>query len=77
VTRYWHLADELERLIARGTFAKGDRMPSVRSLANQHGVSQGTVLRVYEVLRSRGLIEQRRRSGYYVTAPLSQASVKT
>lgn len=67
MTRYRSLADELAALITGGTLQIGDRVPSVRSLVRQHGVSPATAMRAYEVLESKDLIEARPRSGYYVS----------
>lgn len=44
----------------------GDRIPSVRQLRSQLGVSVSTVLEAYRLLESEGLIEARPQSGYYV-----------
>lgn len=59
-----HIAD----LIARGTLRPGDRIPSVRRLSRQQGVSVATVLQAYLQLENRGLIEARPQSGHYVRA---------
>ena len=67
MTRYRDLADELAALITHGTLQVGDRVPSVRDLVRQHGVSPATAMRAYEVLASKDLIEARPRSGYYVS----------
>lgn len=63
---YESLADNLRGLIEDGTFACGHRLPSVRRLARQEGLSIATVLKAYEVLEGAGLIEARPQSGYYV-----------
>jgi DNA-binding transcriptional MocR family regulator len=67
LTRYRNLADELAALITHGTLQLGDRVPSVRNLVRQYGVSPATAMRAYEVLESKDLIEARPRSGYYVS----------
>ncbi len=72
--RYEALADEVERLIRAGTLRAGERIPSVRSAARQHGVSVTTVLEAYLLLENRGLIEARPKSGFFVRArPREQA----
>lgn len=67
MTRYRKLAEELGQLIEHGTLRAGERVPSVRALCREHGVSPATALRAYEVLEARDLIEARPRSGYYVS----------
>ncbi|BCU75880.1 PLP-dependent aminotransferase family protein [Luteolibacter sp. LG18] len=77
-TRYEMLANRLAELIRGGTFAPGDRMPSVRQSSHEHRVSISTVMEAYRRLEDTGLIEARPRSGYYVKAPvLSEARIPT
>ncbi len=63
---YEELAEELGRLIATGTLRPGDRLPSVRRLSRQRGISVSTVLQAYLLLESRGFVETRPQSGHYV-----------
>ncbi len=68
--RYQEVADRLAELIRRGTYSPGDRIPSVRQMSQQQGVSISTVLQAYLQLENSGLIEARPQSGYYVRARL-------
>lgn len=63
---YQSLADTLQSLIEQGTLRPGYRVPSVRRMALQRDVSISTVLQAYTLLESRGLLEARPQSGYYV-----------
>lgn len=63
---YQRLAGELEAAIASGTLRPGDRLPSVRQLSQQHGVSLSTALQSYRWLENRGRVQARPKSGYYV-----------
>ena len=63
---YEHLADELSRAIDRGALRAGDRLPSVRRLAQERCVSVSTVLEAYVRLENAGLIEVRPKSGHFV-----------
>ncbi len=63
---YEQVADDIARLIEKGTFRPGERVPSVRKLNVKMGVSMSTVLQAYVLLEDRGLIEARPQSGYYV-----------
>lgn len=49
-----------------GQLAAGRRLPSVRQLAEDCGVSRDTVARAYDKLVARGFLEARRGSGFYV-----------
>jgi DNA-binding transcriptional MocR family regulator len=63
---YEHLADELGQAIDRGALRSGDRLPSVRRLAQERSVSVATVLEAYLRLENAGLIEVRPKSGHFV-----------
>ncbi len=67
--RYERFADQLATLMTTGVLAPGDRLPSVRSASQTHGISPSTVFQAYYLLESRGLIEARERSGYFVREP--------
>src|SRR5882762_7035471 len=63
---YAELAASLQSLIEQGTLRPGHRVPSVRRMSLQRGVSIATVLQAYTVLENRGYLEARPQSGYYV-----------
>ncbi len=65
---YEKLADELSDRVNRGLLKAGDRMPSVRRLSEERGVSVATVLAAYVVLEGRGVVETRPKSGHFVRA---------
>lgn len=68
-TLYEQLAESLEQHIRDGHLRPGERLPSVRQACEQAQVSAATVFQAYYLLESRGLIEARPRSGYYVCKP--------
>ncbi|HTH60774.1 MAG TPA: PLP-dependent aminotransferase family protein [Paraburkholderia sp.] len=70
MNRYETLADEIEAAVQRGVFGAGERVLSVRRASRQYGVSIKTVLHAYGLLESRGVIESRPQSGYFVRAQL-------
>jgi DNA-binding transcriptional MocR family regulator len=71
VKLYEKLADEIEEAVRRGVFAPGERIASVRQASQQHGVSIKTVLHAYALLESRGIVETRPQSGYFVRGEAS------
>lgn len=62
------LADSLARQIAEGAYRAGERLPSLRDVAQMHGYSKNTVVAAFEMLVARGLVEPRRGAGYFVLA---------
>lgn len=64
------IAAGISRLITTGDLAAGDRLPTVRELAKELGVSPATVSHAWQTLAGAGLITSRGRSGSFVrTAP--------
>jgi DNA-binding transcriptional MocR family regulator len=63
---YEQFATLLEGQIRAGTFPVGERVPALRESSLQHKLSLSTVLQAYRLLESRGIIEARPQSGYYV-----------
>ena len=63
---YIQVADGLEKMIADEVLRIGDKLPSVRLLSDEYGISMGTAFQAYYHLEGRGLIESRPKSGYYV-----------
>ncbi len=60
------VAQWAEQRIQEQVFRPGMRMPSVRQLATQRGVSRFTVVEAYERLVARGLLLARHGSGFFV-----------
>src|SRR5664279_3681364 len=63
---YLQVAEGLEKMIAEEVLRIGDKLPSVRMLSEDYGISMGTAFQAYYHLEGRGLIESRPKSGYYV-----------
>lgn len=65
---YLSLAEQVQRAIAEGQLAIGERLPTHRQLADQLGISVQTVSRAYEELIRRGLISGETGRGTFVRA---------
>ncbi len=63
---YLQIAELIENNILNLVWAEGERMPSVREFGVQLAVNPATVLRAYDELSSKEVIEQRRGIGYFV-----------
>src|SRR5208337_880492 len=66
MTRVNLIVEQVTSLLRAGTYKKGDRLPSVRQAALEHGVSKNTMAEAYDRLVAEGLLEARVGSGYYV-----------
>jgi DNA-binding transcriptional MocR family regulator len=63
---YLQVAGGLEKMIHDEILKIGDKLPSVRMLSHEYGISMGTAFQAYYHLEGKGLIEARPKSGYYV-----------
>jgi DNA-binding transcriptional MocR family regulator len=64
--KYIEVADRIETLIEKKIFKIGDKLLSVRALSKEQGISLSTAFQAYYLLESKGLVEARPQSGYYV-----------
>lgn len=63
---YLRIAKSIEHQINNEVLKVGDKLLSIRSICREHNVSMSTALQAYYVLESKGLIESRPQSGYFV-----------
>ena len=63
---YIRIANRLENQIRQNLLKSGDKLPSVRALSQEQGISLSTAFKAYVELESMGMIEARPKSGYYV-----------
>src|SRR6201991_3984096 len=68
VALWRQVADGIERGIADGTFAPGERLPGETEIAETYRVNRHTVRRAIATLAERGLVRAERGSGTYVEA---------
>lgn len=66
---YLQIADAVAKLIAEGVLRPGEKTPSLRSICDQHGVSMSTAVQAFVELETRGLVEPRHKSGFFVKQP--------
>jgi DNA-binding transcriptional MocR family regulator len=64
---YLKIAGSLEQQINSDVLKVGDKLPSIRMICRQHGVSMSTAQYAYYELEAKSLIESRPQSGYYVS----------
>src|ERR1700754_1874826 len=69
VALWRQVADGIERGIANGTYAAGEKLPGETEIAETYRVNRHTVRRALATLAERGLVRAERGSGTYVEAP--------
>lgn len=66
---YRQIVEAVKYEVARGDLAKGDRLPSIRNLANELSINMRTVVKAYDELVHAGLAVQQQGRGVFITAP--------
>jgi DNA-binding transcriptional MocR family regulator len=69
MNRYEQLAERLRTDIRAGLYPPGQRLPSVRRIASQQGLSIATCISAYRKLEAQGWLEARPQSGFYARTP--------
>jgi DNA-binding transcriptional MocR family regulator len=69
--KYLMLAERLEQGIVSGLYRPNDKLPSVRTLRREFGLSVSTILEAYRYLDDKGLVRVAEKSGYFVCPPRS------
>ncbi len=75
--RYMALAEQLRNQIERRWLKPGERIPSIRELATNHGVSTATAVQACHQLEKEGLILARQRAGFFVCSSAPSVTFKT
>ena len=63
---YLRLRDSIAAMILEGKVRDGDPLPSVRSLAAEHGANPLTVAKAYQTFQDEGLVVVKRGVGMFV-----------
>lgn len=71
--KHEQLTDQLIKLIDRGELKAGEKLPSLRIMSKQQGMSLMTVYHAINTLQGLGYVESRPKSGYYAKRPIRKA----
>ena len=71
------IADRLRQMVATGQLQAGERLPTVRQLAESLAISPGTVVKAYRQLEQDGVIQSRRGGGTVVASRASDPRLLT
>ncbi len=66
---YRQIGDTIKHQVAVGELAQGERLPTVRQLAQDLGVDRNTVVRAYRLLDREGVISLQHGRGTFVKTP--------
>jgi GntR family transcriptional regulator len=74
---YVQIVDQVQSLVHVGLLAAGDRLPSIRAVAEYLRIDYNTVARAYTELDRAGIIKTARGVGTHVTEALSDEALQS
>ena len=66
---FQQIVDQIHFKVNTAELKPGDKLPSIRSLAEEYGLAANTIVKAFRQLEFRGLIQAVDRSGYIVAIP--------
>lgn len=76
IPKYKQIINSIEEMIVTGVLQKGDQIPSINKIKNDHNLSRDTVLMAFNELKNRGIIQSVVGKGYYVSSENVSVSQK-
>ncbi|MDE7260984.1 MAG: GntR family transcriptional regulator [Oscillospiraceae bacterium] len=74
---YQQIRNQIVVAIASGELKPGEKLPTIRALAEEAGINMMTASKAYQLLKAEGYITTGRRDGATVRAPSSGAPLET
>ena len=68
IPKYKQIINSIENAIHSGDLQKGDQLPSLNNIKDDHQLSRDTVLMAFNELKNRGIIQSVVGKGYYVSS---------
>lgn len=63
---YIQIQDQIQKYISAGILKPGDKLPSVRKLAQDNGINPNTAARAYQELEEHGIVSNVPKKGVYI-----------
>jgi molybdate-binding protein/DNA-binding transcriptional regulator YhcF (GntR family) len=74
---FTQIADHLRQMVATGRLPPGERLPTIRQLAESLAISPGTVVKAYRQLEQDGVLQSRRGGGTTVVGQAKDPQLLT
>ena len=76
LSKHEHLVNGIIDTIESGSLKKGDQLPSINSMVSQMGYARKTIVKAYEELKSRGIVESKNFRGYFIASEETNSILK-
>ena len=74
--KHEHLVQGVISAIDAGILARGDKLPSINVMVGELGYARKTIVKAYEELKDRGLIESKKLKGYYIISDETKVTLR-
>ena len=71
-SKYTQILSNIKKLILDGTIVYDEKLPAIRTISKRLGVSNATIVKVYNILEQGGYISKKEGSGTYVSYELKK-----
>lgn len=76
IPKYRQIVSSIEKALVDGTLKKGDSLPSVNGIRTKFSLSRDTVLKAFNELKVRGIVQSIAGKGYYIKSENVEISQK-
>lgn len=75
-SKHEHLVKGIINSIDSKILTRGDQLPSINTMVRELGYARKTIVKAYEELKSRGIVESKQFKGYYISSEDTQKEMK-
>jgi DNA-binding transcriptional regulator YhcF (GntR family) len=76
MSKHEQLVNGIINAINEKILIKGDKLPSINKMVSEIGFARKTIVRAYEDLKNRGIVESKNFKGYYIASVNTKSKLK-
>lgn len=76
LTKHEQLVQGVIEAIEQGSLQRGDQLPSINQMVAELGFARKTIVKAYEVLKDRGLVESKKLKGYFIVSEETNVTLR-
>ncbi|WP_394747620.1 GntR family transcriptional regulator [Spongiimicrobium salis] len=76
LSKHEQLVHGIIEAIDAGALVTGDKLPSINEMVQELGFARKTIVKAYEELKERGLVESKKLKGYYIISQETKVTLK-
>ncbi len=76
LSKHEQLVNGVLESIDEGFLKTGDKLPSINVMVEELGFARKTIVRAYEALKERGLVESKKLKGYFIVSQETKVTMK-